>query len=185
VSDKPVGGVGAALPEVAVIEKNVGVPEGFCSHLLHNDDDWAFVIKLTALLDTVLFRALCARIAEPRLERLLEDLKIGQKLPLAKAFALFNDGQAAYVNALSKMRNHFAHDPTRAGSTIKGYVASLEPSDASNVVRNLTLSTLTLEDLMGGGAQTCKLMVWTSGIAVLLALAVEESTAAKGPLPPT
>lgn len=118
------------LEWVAHFEKELGLPDGFFTNLLVKEDDWSFIIKLHALVEAAVAHLLAATCGDKLLDvfsRLeLSSLETG-KLAFAKALDLLDKRERKFIRKLSEIRNSFAHDVTRAGATLAGYVARLDP----------------------------------------------------------
>src|SRR6266568_9608134 len=88
-------GVSAELDQnVAALESDFGLSEGFYRRLLQ-EDDWSFVVKLHALLEATMTSLLTAHFRDARLQDLLARMEIGAraaggKLSFASALGILS-----------------------------------------------------------------------------------------------
>lgn len=96
---------------VARLEENLGVPKGLFNKL-KDEDDWSFIIKTQALLETALSHLIKATLGRDELEDFIEKLNLqGRtgKLAVVKALGLLTDSHRKYLGQLAELRNNLAH----------------------------------------------------------------------------
>lgn len=105
---------------------------GFSESIL-SDNDWGFVIKLHALLEAAMTDLITQRFNEPLLRKIISELGTSSesfsKSSVLKQLNLMSQTQRAFVRAFSRLRNSFAHDIARVGSTIQDYCEENETRD--------------------------------------------------------
>lgn len=115
---------------VSSVQK-LGLPEGFYHKLLH-EDDWSFVIKLSALFEAVATHALTARLGYPKLLDSFSYLDYANtkygKIKLLKELAIIIPEQAKFLTKLSELRNAFAHNISNVSMTFDQYIDSMVDS---------------------------------------------------------
>lgn len=115
---------------VSSVQK-LGLPEGFYHNLLH-EDDWSFVIKLSALFEAAATHALTARLGYPKLLDSFSYLdhantKYG-KIKLLKELEVISPEQAKFLTKLAELRNAFAHNISNVSMTFDQYIHSMVDS---------------------------------------------------------
>jgi len=174
------------------LEKSLSLTKGFY-YMLKDEDDWSFVVKLHALLESAVSRLLTetARLSFSQMEsttnaELLADIfarielsnKRTGKVALAKAFGLLLDYQRSFIHSLSELRNSFLHDVKNVNANISSYFNNLSIGKQKQFIKNLGFSIST-EFIKRLGLQTLpspeefvradlKLSIWLSGILVLI-----------------
>ena len=98
--------------ETADLERRLKLPKGFYSDLLNNDD-WSFVIKLSALFEATCTHVLVARLQVPDLLDEIThieyaNLKYG-KIKILKKLGVLSANQYEYLMALATLRNKIVH----------------------------------------------------------------------------
>lgn len=103
----------------------MGIPEGLLDRL-HKEDDWSFLIKVHALLETALGYVIKAALRREELALFIERLNMGGrtgKLEFAKALGLLEDRHVAYLNLLAELRNRVVHSIQNVSFTLADYLA--------------------------------------------------------------
>lgn len=116
-------------PELlAELEQNVGVPDGFFAHIIH-EDDWSFIIKLHSLVEAGLAQLLLAHFNDPRLEPTISAMNIGGrigKLSLVRELALLPAHNIKFIQKLTEIRNRLVHRISNINFSIDAYIRSLD-----------------------------------------------------------
>lgn len=127
-------------PHVDVfLEEVIGVPADFFI-TLNKDDDWAFAIKLHALIEASLNHLLVKRLGDDRLGRVVARLDTGGqtgKLAFVKTLGLLEDHQSLFVRYFGELRNKLVHDPSNIGFDLKGYLKALDSNQRDQWVKTL------------------------------------------------
>ncbi|GAB1413872.1 MAG: hypothetical protein LC110_05320 [Burkholderiales bacterium] len=96
---------------VARLEEKLGVPKGLFNKL-KDEDDWSFIIKMQALLETALTYLIKSTLGRDELEDFIEKLNLqGRtgKLAVVKALSLLTNNHLKYLGQLAELRNKVAH----------------------------------------------------------------------------
>lgn len=127
------------LDEVGDLEPHVGLPQGFCLGLL-KDDDWSFVIKIHALIETSLTRLLCAIVEPEPLKELIVTLDVSggrfSKVTLLKHLNAIQGHEVKAIREISKIRNRFVHNIKYVGFDLTRYIADLPLPERDEFARN-------------------------------------------------
>lgn len=123
-------------PIFAVVRKfetEIGIAPGFLEALLHDGDDWSFVIKLHAFAEAAITDVLTAAVGLEELRDLFRSLSMGDqrrgKLAIAKRLNLLDPRRVAFFRAVGRIRNQFVHDVTQVGRRIEEVVRTFPQQD--------------------------------------------------------
>lgn len=99
--------------EVSELEALLGLPSGFYLALL-KEDDWSFVIKLSALFEAASGQAISAKLQHPEIETELSYLdqanpKYG-KVTLMLKLNIISKEQSKFLTELAELRNKLVHN---------------------------------------------------------------------------
>ena len=118
--------------DVEVLETELGVKPGFFLGLLEEGDDWSFVIKIYALVEAALSRALADASGQPQSLKLFTRLSLAStyvgKIAFAEAFEVLDGDELKGIRKLSELRNKLAHDVSNADFTFAAWVEDLAPN---------------------------------------------------------
>jgi hypothetical protein len=125
----PEGTYMAALQSaVTQIEQEIGLEQGFLNSIYGGEDDWSFILKLHALLDSALTLSIGKAIGHRRLDPVIARLPLSGKAG-KRAFALalhaLSRQEDGLLDAIGRVRNRLAHDPTHAKFTLRTYLDGL------------------------------------------------------------
>src|SRR5680860_351259 len=99
--------------EVSELERLLGLPNGFYNNLL-SEDDWSFVIKLSALFEAASGQALAAKLQHPEIESALSYLEQANpkygKVTLMLQLDIINKEQSSFLTKLAELRNKLIHN---------------------------------------------------------------------------
>ena len=124
-------------PEYRSFEASLGLPERFLLDLF-KQDDWSFVIKLHALVETALTRALVAHFnAPPTLADHFAQIPVGGttgKIKLASKCGLITPKDKTFLDRFAELRNELVHSVERVRFDFKIYVNSLSEEGRKQLV---------------------------------------------------
>ncbi len=126
---------GSSAGSIEKLEQFLGIPIGFCDELLY-ENDWSFVIKLHALLESALNELLVSELDNPKLKKFVTKLAIqgrSGKISLAEELNILSKEEKEFIIALTSMRNQFAHVVRCVGTTIPIYLKSLDPAERKKI----------------------------------------------------
>ncbi len=114
---------------IDAIEDELNLPSKFIS-TLYNDDDWSFIVKLHALVESSLTNTLSAVVHQGKLEKQFAWLSISDdhigKIRFAINLDLITNKQYNFIKKLSEIRNQVIHDIKNIDFSFPNYVKSLD-----------------------------------------------------------
>lgn len=135
----------AIFNDVATFEQRLGLPQGFYYALL-KEDDWSFVIKLSALFEAACTHILVKRLHAPKLEDSIAELDHGNskygKITLLKKLGAICTEQSTVLRTLATLRNELVHDVKNVRFSFIEYVASRNKDQTDNLVKSFGLGVM-------------------------------------------
>ena len=125
--------------QVLRFEKRLGLPKGFYERLLR-EDDWSFVIKLSALFEGACTHVLTTRLHAPKLVDAFAHLdllnsKVG-KVSLLRELDAVSPEQASIIRHVGELRNMLAHNVRNVGFSFTEHVANLDKNQLDKLTKN-------------------------------------------------
>ena len=122
------------------LERDLGLPKGFCVKLIE-EDDWSFVIKLHALVESAVSELITRTVQRNELSDIFSRIEMSNtrtgKLAFVKALNLLPSRHIQFVHKLSELRNMIAHRIQNTGINLIEYfktaTANLAPKDLRKV----------------------------------------------------
>jgi hypothetical protein len=122
------------------LEEHLLAPKGTLRRLFV-DDDWSFIIKAHALLESSISSLLASHL-DPRLRETFALLELGKeatgKLEFTKVLEILSPGERGFVRIFSALRNKLAHDTRYLSFDLKVHVASLKKEQRKAFVDGVT-----------------------------------------------
>jgi hypothetical protein len=129
------------LEQVRSLEENVlNLPTGFFRRFLKEGDDWTFIIKTHALIESGTTRYLEAAVAPTVPPEFLQSLPLDgrhSKLRLLELLGRLDSDHVKFIKALSRIRNLLVHDVTQVGFVLTDYLASLSTQDVDSLISDI------------------------------------------------
>jgi hypothetical protein len=128
------------LKDVRSLEDLLGLPPDFFFKLLEEGDDWSFIIKTHALIESGTTRLLEAVVAPGVPSEFLQSLPLdgrNSKLRLLEMLEHLDADHVKFIKGLSRVRNLLVHDVTQVAFVLKDYLASLSTSDVHTVLSEI------------------------------------------------
>ena len=120
-------------------EKDLNIPRGFYQELL-KEDDWSFIIKLSALLETASTDVLTTVLGYHEIEESLSYLDYGNsksgKIVLMEKLDIVYKNQATTLRKLLEIRNKVAHRLENIGFTFEEYIKKFDQNQRSEFIKN-------------------------------------------------
>lgn len=114
---------------VGSIEREFGLENGFLVRLSHGDD-WSFVIRSHALIESMVSRLLTAVVGDARLSEFFERLELSDrrvgKLAVAENLATLKSEERGFVRLLSELRNRVVHNARYLNFDLRAYYDGLD-----------------------------------------------------------
>ena len=126
----------SALEYLPKLETELGLPAGFLVSL-EDDDDWSYVVKLHALLETAVAHVVIAAIGDKRLEKVIYSLPLGNtrhgKLAIADALEVLGDGGVEYIQFVTEIRNKLVHRIQNVSFKFKEHFDAIDDESLINL----------------------------------------------------
>lgn len=122
--------------DVKAFESRLGLPNGFYDHLL-KEDDWSFVIKISALFEAASTHLLSIKFRAPEESELafLEQANPRNgKIVLLKKMEAIYPNQAAFLTKLANLRNELAHKIENVGFNFQTYIDGFDKQQKKSFV---------------------------------------------------
>jgi hypothetical protein len=111
------------------LKESVGLPRKLLVSL-DKDDDWTFVVKMHAILESALNHLLLSQFDNPALAQIVSTLDISNdrtgKIAFIKAFDLLHTSARSFIRRFSELRNLAVHEVKNASLNLVEYFQSLE-----------------------------------------------------------
>jgi hypothetical protein len=127
------------------LERALGLPHGFYEHLVDGDDDWAFVLKVHALLEASLTMLLTERIGgrglpdSSELADAISHLEMSRahvgKVELAFTLGLIQEKDRRFLRKLSELRNTFVHHIANVSLALAEHLATFDANQRRSFVQ--------------------------------------------------
>ena len=136
---------------VPLLEARLGLDAGFFERLDTEDDsDWAFVIKLHALIEAAISHLLTTELNRAELEGLFARLDISNKATgkaaFVEALGLLDKPARRFMSSLSELRNKLVHDVKNVNFDLEAYVADMTSDQHKQFITNFNLQSSDLTD---------------------------------------
>lgn len=120
------------------LESELGLPEDWITFIAA-EDDWSFVIKCHALLESAANRALTETLGRPNLLKFISRLELSGERT-GKVSLLVNLGHLdsdckRFISKLSELRNALVHEVANTNLTINEYLEHLSETDRKGFVK--------------------------------------------------
>ncbi|MCK4295869.1 MAG: hypothetical protein KAX28_04335 [Candidatus Marinimicrobia bacterium] len=126
------------------LQSKIGLPDDFFKNLL-NEDDWSFIIKLHALIESIVTSLIVFHFNEPNIKSVISRLEMSNrttgKLAFLKATGLLGANNLKYIYALSELRNKFVHSIESCSISLPDWISKFD----SNQMKSFALSFGPLE----------------------------------------
>lgn len=93
-------------------------------------DDWSFVIKLHALLESVVCQLMAATLKRPELEEpLAQEVTMESRITMLKALGLADENERRMMRSLGRLRNSLVHNANQTDFTFQEYLSNKQRRD--------------------------------------------------------
>jgi aromatic ring-cleaving dioxygenase len=103
------------------LERRIGIPEGFFWSLRMEENDWAYVVKLSVICEAALTHMLVLAVGNDQLYDHFSDLTQARRLELAKQLGILSDADRHTLGAIAQVRNSFAHKVENLKGSLRQY----------------------------------------------------------------
>ena len=108
----------------ATLERRIGIPEGFFWSLSTEENDWAYIVKLSVICEASLTHMLVLAVGNAQLHEHFSDLTQSRRLELAKQLGILSDADRHTLGAIAQVRNSFAHRVENLTGSLRDYFLS-------------------------------------------------------------
>jgi hypothetical protein len=145
------------------VESRLGVATGFFD-LLENEDDWSFVIKSHALIETSCSELLTIYFRKPSLENIFSRLELGEKYTGKIAFLscleLLNTNERKYIQELSSLRNKLVHSSKNLNFKFSEHVEGMDANQKNTFVNAFSVGAEITPQLKSQILKNPKHTIW-------------------------
>lgn len=128
------GALPLPIAEITALERDIGVRIGFFRELVTEGDDWAFIVKMHALIEAGVSHLLTEVSGHPGLLDLFSELDVSNartgKIVFGKALGCLDRGQRKTIRKLSELRNRLVHDVSNVDFNLEEWAGALDPNQA-------------------------------------------------------
>lgn len=123
------------------IERELGLSREFIISFLKESDDWAFVIKIHALMESAVSQLLSNSIGDYRIRKVFDRLELSNiktgKMAFVKELDLLTLEQQSFIKYISELRNQLVHNINNVKFNFGEYLNSLDDNQRKILVRNV------------------------------------------------
>ena len=124
--------------DVSDFESRLNLPKDFYRNLL-KEDDWSFIIKVSALFEAATTHLLAVRFRAPEIETELAFLeqanpRNGKIVLLEKMEAIYKE-QASFLAKLANLRNQLAHKIENVNFNFDDYISNMDKNKTGAFVK--------------------------------------------------
>jgi hypothetical protein len=114
-------GLDRSITDLAAL---IGIRRGFLMDLLLVEtNDWSFVIKAHALLESIVCQLIGAHLRQPALDVVLtQRIQMEDRIEMLKALGLVDAADRTMMRLLGKIRNHLVHNVQQTDFTFAEYL---------------------------------------------------------------
>jgi hypothetical protein len=112
----PLTGAAFADESLEILAKRLGLRETFLTELQNEPDDWSFVVKAHAFLESVICTLLSLHLRKPALEEVLAlKVEMHARIEMTKALNITNGRDRKVMRDLGTLRNGLVHNARETG----------------------------------------------------------------------
>ncbi|EIV1709763.1 hypothetical protein ACEV85_23175 [Vibrio parahaemolyticus] len=169
--------------EIAELEPILGVPNGFYDRL-RVEDDWSFVIKLSALFEAVGTQALASKLQHVELEDAFAQLEQAHpkygKIALMFKLSMITVDQRKFLLKLAELRNKLVHNISEVSFEFEGFISSLDNNQKSSFADTFGFGIHETFEIQGHSCnrkdftiENPKWVIWVTASEILACLSAE------------
>ena len=135
----------------------------FILNLIENDD-WSFVIKSHALIESLVTELIITQISEETLKPIIERIPlhgdIVSKIEILKKYELLTLDQIKFIVKLSEIRNSIVHKYENINFSFENYISSLDKNNKTNWRNLLNIESIEKAKMEKLFSQQPRIAVW-------------------------
>ena len=105
-----------------------------------NDDDWSFVIKVVAIIESTLTKLLLEKSGDIKFTKLFESISVSRKMDLLFELGLCTSEGKTFIKYLLKLRNKLAHDPDELDFNFEKFIKELNKTQRNELLKSINIS---------------------------------------------
>ena len=157
--------------QIPKLEEELGIEKGFFNKL-GDEEDWALIIKLHALIESAVSQLLTGAFNKASLKDTFSMLELSNKrtgkMAFVDALDLLGDAERRYISSLSELRNKLVHNIQSVNYQLHEEVDKMDKQQFQQFVRKFNTLTTDIDDNIRNlfrhdPAQA----LWYGGMAVL------------------
>jgi len=166
------------LTHIRDFETHLGVPNRFFESLI-SEDDWSFIIKLHALVESVSTNILVDALGKPELRDQLSRLPLSDseygKLSLMKSLDLVSKPYRGFIRKLSELRNRAVHNVEQTNLNLKELINNSDKSKRNSLADSLGVGIRgSREERLKLLNENPKFLIWISALCLISMLALHK-----------
>jgi len=130
------------------LQEKLSLPNDFFKNLL-DEGDWAFIIKLHALIEAACGSLLLYHFDEPGLKKIISRLELSNKttgkIAFLKELELLGETNRRFVSSLSEWRNNFVHNVQNCNSKLEEIVDNMDKNSIKKFALDFSPFEATLQ----------------------------------------
>lgn len=127
------------IETMATLESRLHLPEKFIQRLLSEGDDWSFVIKLHALLESAVSHLLAISSGFDNVLEVFSRLELSDtsagNLAFVRDLGLLDEDERRFIRSLSELRNKLVHDIKNVNFSFDRYMVDLDANQIKSFVK--------------------------------------------------
>jgi len=175
--------------DINQLEQKIGLSSGYYSKLL-SEDDWSFIIKLSALFEAVATEALSIKFGNSNITESVSYLEYANpksgKIVFLEKLEVINKEQFTFLKKLAELRNKLVHTISSTHFSFQEYIEKLDKPQKKNfasifghgIKERFTIegTPLTRRDC---SLDYPKIVIWVTAYEILACIHADYSTHAK------
>lgn len=121
--------------QINKITTDLGLPADFVDRLF-DEDDWSFIIKGSALLESAVIYLLAKKLGNKALEDPFMKIDMSQRIEFLSALDLLTKDDRRMLRKFTKFRNSLAHDPKNTNFKFSEYF--MKQDNRANFIADFT-----------------------------------------------
>lgn len=134
---------------IAQLESELGLQNGFFE-ALNNEDDWSFILKCHALMESACSYLLTSYFGNEHYEDIFSRLEMSDtkkgKVAFLRAAELVKPEEASFITGLSELRNNLIHNIRGVTFSFSEHISSLDKNQKQKFVKSFGYAYLEYDE---------------------------------------
>ena len=109
-------------------------------YFIVNGDDWSFIIKLVAIIESTLTKLLLEKSGDVNFTKFFESVSVSRKIDLLFELELCSLEGKNFIKYLLKLRNKLAHDPNELDFNFADYINELDKNQKNELLQSINIA---------------------------------------------